>query len=174
MKKILCSLARRLVSSPSGAGLLSKHVKSCPECQSFFQDIDSLKQDLRVLPPPHDEKLCQDIMRSVRRLEPQESPKPAFAIPRWLPLAGLAAVIMVLFAVSLKEPEEAPASVTEVSDFDPVAVVEEEEETPQEPLIEEAVATVASLVEQQKLLRRDAKKLGHHLRERVILFQSTD
>jgi len=176
MKKILCFLTRRFASPPSGSGFLSKHGHSCPDCQSFFQDIHSLEQDLRVSPPPHDEKLCQDIMRSVRLLEAEKSPKSALVIPRWLPLAGLATVITVLLALKLKNPEEPTPPVADLPDSDPVMTETEGPEEPliEEPLIEEAVTTVASLVEQQKLLRRDAQKLGHHLRERVILFQSTD
>jgi len=94
-------------------------------------------------------------------------PLPAVALRPWLlGTTGLAvAAAVVIAVVSLTKPEDAPRVETP-----PVAVPDE---TPL-PDPEAAVQTLAHLLEQQELLQRDARKLGAHLREHVILFRPVD
>lgn len=157
----------------------ARHLSSCAGCRDFFESAKTIEQDLRQPAAPPDAALCQRIMREVRGLEvdPAVADKP----PRraWSPSLAMAALVVTGFlAVSLFWPDgESDLPEPEPLASEPSPPVAPPSGSPN--LVEEipgrqTVRAVANLIEQQELIRRDAKKLGSHLRERVILFQSTD
>jgi hypothetical protein len=172
MKRILCHLAqRRPDPGASPTGWLAKHLDSCPECRDFRDRVRTLEPQLRSDPPPCDDAFCDALMTRIEASRTGDvatpKPLPAFALRPWLlGASGLAAAAaLVIAVVTFTNPEDAPQAETP-----PVAVPDE---TPL-PDPEVAVQTLAHLLEQQELLQRDARKLGAHLRERVILFRPVD
>lgn len=170
MKKLRCNFVQhRFDPNSSKAGLLSKHVNSCHECQTFFEEANSIEQQLHSAPPPHDAAICQDIMRQIKNVASTAAPKTSKAQP-WVLGAGLAtAIAAAIIAVTFINPDD-------IGDEGPTAKASPPvtQEEPSVAPAESPMPSLALLVKQQELLRRDARKLGAHLRERVILFQAVN
>ncbi|MFT6180907.1 MAG: hypothetical protein ACJA1W_003261 [Akkermansiaceae bacterium] len=167
MKKLRCHFVQhRFDPNSSKAGLLSKHVNSCQECRSFLEETDSIEQQLHSDPPPHDATICRDIMRQIRNVAPTAAPKPSKFQPRVLG-AGLAtAIAAAIIAMIFINPND-NGNKGPIAEASPPVPKEEPSLAP----AENPMQSLAVLMKQQELLRRDARKLGAHLRERVILFQ---
>mgnify|MGYP002526351594 CR=1 FL=1 len=90
MKRITCRLAQRKITP---AGWLANHIGGCEECQSYFDRVRSLEEELRTPPEEPDEELAQSIMAMIESGEQGPAVSPAFTIPirRWVVTSGLAA-----------------------------------------------------------------------------------
>lgn len=181
LKNFYCFLVRWLFDPKAERPpRFARHLSSCAGCRDFFESAKTIEQDLRQPTAPPDSALCQQIMREVRGLEME--PAVADQPPRWgwSPSLAVAALVVTGFLAvflfwpdgesDLPEPE--PLASSEPSP--PPAPPSESPNLIEEIPGTQTVRAVANLIEQQELIRRDAKKLGSHLRERVILFQSTD
>lgn len=170
MKNPLCHLAqRRIESAPPTSGLLAKHVDSCPDCQNFFNEAQSLERRLHSAPEQSDEALCRDIMGQIRNISRQDSPKPTTS-RSWMAGAGLMALVAIILVAMTFLKTDRSGEAESFAQTPP--------SQPQvEPTLDSAgnpTPSLASLVKQRELLERDARKLGAHLRERVILFQAVN
>lgn len=152
MKSIINRLAQRWTDGP---------------LENPKEDVEKMEKHLKSPPPPFDEKMCSDIMGLIREENiVMISPGPIDdGMSNWGLKFGVAAVLafgvtMLAFWNPGKE-EEALAGVR------PVENVEPEKEVVATP-----AETFATMLQQQEYLRRDARKLGMHLQERVIIFQS--
>lgn len=170
MKFLLCRLAQRRINpDPPSSGILAKHVNSCPDCQNFFTETRSLEHRLRSAPRESDEAMCRNIMEQVRAVSIQESPKPA-PDRSWMAGAGLAtAAAIVLGVMTILQSDHSGEDHSTAQSPTPSGPVKPTVDSTGDP-----APSLASLVEQRELLERDARKLGAHLRERVILFQSVN
>lgn len=160
---------------------LRNHLSACAGCRDFFETAATLGEELRQPTVPADPALCERIMRDLRGLES----RPAVETPSrfsWQPSFALAALVVTGF-LSLwffwPEGQTGQAEPESLAKQPPLPTASPPESTPMMGKIDEipgaeSVRSMASLIEQQEMIRRDAKKLGSHLRERVILFQSTD
>ncbi|MDE0594450.1 MAG: hypothetical protein OSB65_04315 [Roseibacillus sp.] len=169
MKRITCRLAQRTITP---AGLLANHVGRCEECQSYFDRVRSLEEDLRTPPEKPDEELAQSIMAMIEGGEQGPAVKRAFTIPirRWVVASGLAATAAVILALLILNKSDEPTEM--VTDPPPIPVQPLVPPTPQGAPVREQ--TLAYVVRQQELLQRDFQKLGAHLRENLILFRPRD
>jgi hypothetical protein len=169
MKRITCSLAQRNFTP---AGWLVNHVGRCEECQSYFDRVRSLEEELRTPPQKPDEELAQSIMAMIEGGEQGRAVSPAFTVPirRWVVASGLAATAAVVLALLFLDKSDEPNEM--VADPPPIPVQPVAPPTPQGAPVREQ--TLAYAVRQQELLQRDFQKLGAHLRENLILFRPRD
>jgi hypothetical protein len=178
IKKTFCLLARwQFDPKTARKGWFARHVKACGDCREFYRSVESLERDLKMTPPPSDDLFCQRIMQEVRGLKSRPVVKAHRAFRPHPALAAAALVVTALIAMVILSPEKERPSESLTQRPEPLTPEKrptEIEEAPEELPGRETILSVASLIEQQELIRRDAKKLGSHLRERVILFQSTD
>ncbi len=178
MKRILCRLAqRRLDPTGSQAGWIASHLDSCADCRSHLDQVRTLELQLHSPPPKSDEALCDAIMSKVRNA-PQPVPAPTRAAdlrPWILGASGLAAAAALVIAViSLTKPDPADHSQADTPPVIPERVPVVAPEVPRNQPPESPAQALAHVMHQQELLQRDARKLGAHLRERVILFRPVD
>ncbi len=169
MKRITCRLVQRNITP---AGWLANHVGRCEECQSYFDRVHSLEEDLRTPAEKPDEELAQSIMAMIKRGEQGPAVKPAFTVlvrPRVVVCGAAATAAVVLTLLFLNNPDEPGELVT---DLPPTLVQPLGPPPPQGAPVREQ--TLAYAVRQQELLQRDFQKLGAHLRENLILFRSRD
>lgn len=169
MKRITCRLAQRTITP---AGWFANHVGRCEECQSHFDRVHSLEEDLRTPPEKPDEELAQSIMAMIERGEQGPAVKRAFTVPirRWVVASGLAATAAVVLALLFLNKSDEPSEM--VTDPPPIPVQPLAPPPPQGAPVREQ--TLAYAVRQQELLQRDFQKLGTHLRENLILFRPRD
>lgn len=170
MKRLICYLAQTRSDAPDcSSGWLRRHVQGCADCRSFFEQTRDLEQRLSSPPAEPDEESCEAIMEAVAAL-PKPEPRVAGAGRPWRPALlwslGMVALIAVTLSVAFSgnPVEEEQTKVREPEESTPV--VDPPKPAPkEEPLLADAKR-------QEELLMRDVQKLGAHLRENVILFQS--
>ena len=178
---MICRLAQRRLDpnrSVRGNGWLARHADSCPTCRAHFERLHSLENALRSEPPVADERLCAEIMRQVEVASAAADTleKEVGSLQRsWVfGTAGLVAAAILVLAVVIfngSEPEQAGNELVNA----PPSIVVDPAPTPEpvtpvpEPV--QPTPTLAQMMQQQEFLQRDARKLGAHLRERVILFR---
>lgn len=168
MKSIICYLAQKNFSSKGGA--FANHVAQCPECEEFFDRVSTLESKLVLPAGEADLDLCSAILSEVSgkivAFPPKPGRAPGFISPALLSGAVAAAVAFtaVLTVNHFKSSSEVAANPS-------VPVPPPIVDVPQGPPKEVSLAYV---LEQQEFLRRDALRLGAHLREHSILFQAAD
>ena len=128
-----------------------------------------MEKQLTSPPSEHDEAMCADIMSLVKNediLVSSPDPLESGVSNRGVKFGLAAALAFGVTAFLMWEPggDEAPGSVP------PIVEVEE----PVKPVEESPAQALATLLQQQEFLRRDARKLGMHLQERVILFRAVE
>jgi hypothetical protein len=169
MKSLICHLAQRgLDPAGSSSRWLAGHVHSCPDCQNHVLELREMRQQLFSLPDEADESLCQEIMTAVAGAKAAPvQPKPSPFRFRALAAVGATAVIAVAL---LRHFEPLPEAAVLVLDSPPP------EPAAQSPVgglpdQDDPLQNLAHTLVQSELLLRDARKLGAHLRENVILFR---
>jgi hypothetical protein len=128
-------------------------------------------------PDEPDEELCAEIMHAVANPDPARvaAEAPASARPHLgLAMAGLAAAAAVIVAAIMLLHEPDVETGTAASAQPSMPDEPREEPVPPAPRTEDPSRLLADALVQQELLQRDAQKLGAHLREHVILFQSME
>jgi len=127
-------------------------------------DWQDLRRRLFTPPEAVDDALCRSIMQAVARTA-QAPPAPAAIRLRTLLAVGAAAAVLTMLVGHWFDSSPAPEA-----PMPAVALIDEEPATDPTDL-EDAFQALAHVLTQQTLLQRDARKIGAHLRENVILFQ---
>jgi hypothetical protein len=171
MKHPICHFAQRRLDTAAPSGRwLADHVRSCPDCQRHVAESRQMRQQLFSLPDDPDEFLCREIMTAIA------GAKAAPSKPKILPLhfrawiaAGATAVVALIAAALVRQFEPLPE--TEVLAQGPPPELMTRPPVRELPDQEDPLQSLAHNLVQSELLLRDARKLGIHLRENVILFR---
>lgn len=128
--------------------------------------IENIESQLKSAPPKYDEKMCSDIMGLIRNenIVVTSSSPVEDGMSNWGLKFGVAAALafgVTLLALWNPGKEEALVEARPV-----------ESAEPEKELVATPTDALVSMLQQQEFLRRDARKLGMHLQERVIIFQS--
>lgn len=165
MKPLICRIARPLAAtSAQQTGWRVRHVKSCQHCRASLESVTSLEARLRTETPPCDEALCVSIMEKVR-LAPPVAERRSSLNPWLLGGTGLAAALAVIIVITTSTKPS-----TELQTAAPAMVTPPKTVFVPSPLADPH--SLARMIHQQELMQRDARKLGAHLRQHVILFQA--
>jgi len=162
MKRILCHLAQR---NPGPTGTFAKHVSRCRECQEFFHQVASLEEGLVTSAPDPDLELCKAILAKVLSEEPSPVVKRPWVWALTPMTLSVAVGVLLLVGIFGVGNFHKPTGVADTLEEEPVLPQPPAPQPPRE-------MTFAYALQQQKLLQSDALKLGTHLRENLILFQT--
>jgi hypothetical protein len=171
MKHPICHFAQRRLDTAAPSGRwLAEHVRSCPDCQRHVAESRQMRQQLFSLPDDADEFFCREIMTAIAgaKVAPSKPEIPPLHFRAWIAV-GATAVVALIAAALVRHFEPLPESAVLAQGPPPP---EPMTRTPvrELPDQEDPLQSLAHNLVQSELLLRDARKLGIHLRENVILF----